>query len=324
MPLATTVRSAIENLSPEARLRVYVLDGGLEERTKERVIRSWPAGRFEISWVRVDASSLGDPRTMRGSIACYFRILMPRVLPSSLHQAIYLDSDLLIRSDLTRLWSHDISGNLCLAVQDVGAPFIDSTQAIKNFRDCAPYISYKQPIPNFRALGLDPKAPYLNSGVLLIDLDGWRREDITSRLIECLTMNAQYVHLWDQYALNVVLVNRWGNLDRRWNQGHYIYKFPCWELSPYDKETFDQQLNDPHIVHFTSAHKPWRASCRHPLRQDFIDCLQRTDWAGWRLPRLEILAESLKTQERRIRRGRRWLQNYAWNLLSGDRKRSAA
>jgi lipopolysaccharide biosynthesis glycosyltransferase len=324
MPLATTIRSAIENLSPDVRLRIFVLDGGIEEPTKERLIRSWPAGRFEINWIHVDGSSLGSLTTMQGSISCYFRILIPRVLPSNIHRAIYLDSDLLIRADLAHLWSHDAAGNLCLAVQDAGAPYIDSSQALKNYQACAPYIHYSQPIPNFRELGLDPRAPYFNSGVLLIDLDAWRGEDLTGQIIECLAKNAQYVHLWDQYALNVVLAGRWGSLDRRWNQGCHVYGFPTWELSPYDRETFDQQRNDPYIVHFTTAHKPWRASCRHPLRHDFIDCLQRTDWAGWRIPRLEILTETLRTQERRFRHGRRWLRDHTWSALSASRKRSAA
>lgn len=324
MPLAATVRSAIENLSPDVRLRIFVLDGGLRESTKVRLIRSWPAGRFEISWIRVDGASLGGPATMQGSISCYFRMLIPRLLPSDIHRAIYLDSDLLICADVSRLWSVDLTDNLCLAVQDCGAPFIDSTLAIANYQDCAPYIYHSQPIPNYRELGLDPKAPYFNSGVLLIDLDGWRREDITSDLIECLARNAQHVHLWDQYALNIVLANRWGNLDRRWNQGCHILRFPNWESSPYDKETFDQQRDDPYIVHFTTSQKPWRASCQHPLREKFINCIQRTDWAGWRVPRLEIAAEVLRIQERRFRHGRRWLQNKAWNVLSGRRKRSAA
>jgi lipopolysaccharide biosynthesis glycosyltransferase len=158
----------------------------------------------------------------------------------------------------------------------------------------------------------------------MIDLDGWRREDITSQLITCLTENAEHVHLWDQYALNVVLARRWGELDRRWNQGLHVYQFPSWELSPYSREVLDQQRNDPFIVHYTTSRKPWKASCQHPQRERFLDCIQRTDWAGWRIPRLEILAEALKAQERRFRHGRRWLRDRTLGTLSGNRKRPAA
>jgi Glycosyl transferase family 8 len=149
--------------------------------------------------------------------------------------------------------------------------------------------------------------------MLLIDLDGWRREHIPTQLIECLAQNTHYVNLWDQYALTVALAGRWGSLDRRWNQGSHIYRFPTWELSPYDCETFEQQRDDPYIVHFTTTHKLWRAACRHPLRERFLDCLQRTDWAGWRVPRLEIVSEALKNHKRRFYRGGRWLRDQAWN-----------
>jgi lipopolysaccharide biosynthesis glycosyltransferase len=326
MPLATTVRSALENLSPEAKLRIFVLDGGITDHTKERVVRSWPAGRFEIAWLSVDASALRCPMSMQGSLACYFRILIPRVLPGSITRVIYLDSDLFIAADLALLWSQELAGNLCLAVQDCGAPFIDSSQALSNFNVCAPYIYYPRPIPNFQQLGLDPASAYFNSGVLVVDVDGWRREDVTSQLVECLTKNAEHVHLWDQYALNVVLAGRWGGLDRRWNQGLHVYQFPSWEVSPYDRETFEQQREDPYIVHYTTSHKPWKASCQHPLKQRFLDCIQRTDWAGWRLSRTEIALHILKTQERRFRHGRRWLRDQARQIVSrslADRLRKA-
>jgi lipopolysaccharide biosynthesis glycosyltransferase len=229
-------------------------------------------------------------------------------LPDDIKRAIYLDSDLLITADLTQLWSQSFSNNLCLAVQDCGAPYVDSSQAIANYHECAPYIYYPRPIPNFQELRLEPKSPYFNSGVLVIDLEGWRREDLTGQLIECLTNNAKHVHLWDQYALNVVLAGRWGSLDRRWNQGFHIYQFPCWELSPYSREEFERQRDDPFIVHYTTSHKPWKASCRHPLRGKFIDCIQRTDWAGWQLSKFDIAREAFKAHERRFRQRRRRLR----------------
>jgi lipopolysaccharide biosynthesis glycosyltransferase len=312
MPLAVTVRSALDNLAPGRELRIYVLDGGVSLATKGRLERSWPKGRYQITWIKIDASALGlVPVSGHVNVVSYFRILIPRVLPSDVHRAIYLDSDLLICGDLTRLWSLQLAEHLCLAVQDCSAPYIDAAQAISNYRQCAAYVGCSQPIPNFRALGLDPAARYFNAGVLMIDLDAWREADVSTQLIECLAKNKRHVLWWDQYAMNVVLMGRWGSLDPRWNQGSHIYRYPSWEQSPYDRESFEQQQNDPYIVHFTTRHKPWRASCRHPLRPRFIECLERTDWANWRLSRLDLFLEAIKAQERRFRHGRRWLLGQA-------------
>lgn len=316
MPLATTVRSALDNLAADRTLRIYVLDGGIREPTKERLLRSWPEGRYEVDWIRVDARALaGSPVSGHVNLVSYYRILIPRLLPTHVRRVIYLDSDLVICADLARLWAHDVSGHLCLAVQDCAAPYIDSSQALENYRQCGSYISCSQPIPNYRELGLDPQAAYFNAGVLLIDLAAWREADLSSQLLKCLAQNRRHVRWWDQYAMNVVLAGRWGRLDPRWNQGSHIFAYPTWQQSPYDPSSYERQRNDPFIVHFTTRHKPWLASCRHPLRQKFFECVERTDWAGWRLSRLGLVLEAIKSQERRLRRGRNWLRDQARQWL---------
>jgi lipopolysaccharide biosynthesis glycosyltransferase len=317
MPLAATVRSALDNLAADARLRIFVLDGGLRERTKQRLLRSWPAGRYEVEWLRVDARALaGVPVSGHVNVVSYFRILIPRLLPRDVRRVIYLDSDLVISADLARLWAHDMSGHLCLAVQDCSSPYIDSAQALANYSRCGAYLASIEPIRNHRQLGLDPRAPYFNAGVLVIDLDAWRAADLSTQLLECLAANRKHVRWWDQYAMNVVLAGRWGRLDLRWNQGSHIYRYPTWQQSPFDQVSYDEQRDDPYIVHFTTRHKPWRASCRHPLARRFFDYLERTDWAEWRMPRLELVLEAIKAQERRFRHGRRRLRDWARQWLS--------
>jgi lipopolysaccharide biosynthesis glycosyltransferase len=324
MPLAVTVRSTLERLATGATVRLYILDGGLKDATRQRLLDSWPAGRFRVEWLRVDARALsGSPVSGHVNLVSYYRILIPRLLPDDVQRVIYLDSDLLVCADLTRLWNHDLTGRLCLAVQDCSAPYMDSRQAVPNFGECGPYIGCLEPVPNFRALGLSPLAAYFNAGVLLLDLAGWRQADVSGQMLACLKEHKQHVRWWDQYAMNVVLAGRWGALDPRWNQGSHIYRYPTWRQSPFDRQSYDAQHDDPYIVHFTTRHKPWRASCRHPLRQAFFDCMERTAWAGWQLPKWELLLEAIKAQERRFRHGRRRLRDQAWQWLQGSRRRAA-
>jgi lipopolysaccharide biosynthesis glycosyltransferase len=310
MGLAATVRSAIDNLSPDSRLRLYILDGGIQPDNKRRLVQSWPAGRFDIEWLRVDASALADvPVSGHVNQISYYRILMPRLLPSDVERLIYLDADLIIRADLARLWRHDLSGHLCLAAQDCAAPYMDSSQVLASYQQCRAYLGSPWPVPNFRELGLRPDAAYFNAGVLLVDLAAWRDADLARQMLACLEQNQPHVRWWDQYALNVVLAGRWGSLDLRWNQGAQIFQYPTWEQSPFDRRTFEELRDDPYIVHFTTRHKPWLASCRHPLRKEFFQYVDRTAWAGWRPPRLKVLFERVRAQERTLRRGRKWLQN---------------
>ncbi len=70
------------------RLRIFVLDGGIRPATRERIVRSWPAGRFEIDWVAVDDRALaGLPISGHIQVQAYFRILTSRLLPSDVDKA---------------------------------------------------------------------------------------------------------------------------------------------------------------------------------------------------------------------------------------------
>jgi lipopolysaccharide biosynthesis glycosyltransferase len=230
---------------------------------------------------------------------------------------IYLDSDMIVLADLARLWDCELSGHWCLAVQDCAAPYLDAGQALGNIADCGHHLGARQPVANFRELGLRADAAYFNSGVMLLDLSAWRNADLPRQLIACLEQYRRHARWWDQYALNVVLAERWGQLDMRWNQGSQIFKYPSWRKSPFDRATFERLRDDPYIVHFTTQFKPWKAVCRHPLRGVFFEYLDRTAWAGWRpsrLQRLKVIFQLLKDSERRLRQGRKWLQSQtrAW------------
>ena len=300
MPLAVTVRSALDNLSADVKLRIYVLDGGLAGATKDRLLRSWPQGRFQIEWLTVGAAALaGLPVSGHANLVAYYRILIPRVLPTEVRRAIYLDSDLLVRADLSQLWNHDLAGQSVLAAQDCAAPYLDASIALKNYARCGRHLGSSEPVLNYRQLGLSPRSQYFNSGVLLLDLAAWRAADLPRRMLECLKQHEQYVRWWDQYALNVELAGQWGPLDLRWNQGSHVYRYPTWEQSPFDRQTFDQLRDDPYVVHFTTRHKPWKPSCVHPLRRLFFECVDRTDWAGWRPSRLVRLQAILEVAKRK-------------------------
>ncbi len=319
MPLAATIRSALDNLAQPRKLRIYVLDGGLSDATKDRLIRSWPKDRYQIAWVGVDASILGRvPISGHASRANYYRILMPWLLPADVNRAIYLDADLIVRRDLTQLWECDLGDQLCLAAQDCAAPYLDASVALPNYERCRQHLGAANPVANYRELGLNPHAEYFNSGVLLVDLAAWRETDLPSQLLSCLEQNRAHVRWWDQYALNVVLADRWGRLDTRWNQGSHIYVYPTSSRSPFDQESFKQLRNDPHIVHFTTRYKPWLASCLHPRRKEFFAYVDRTDWAGWRpwrTNRAKTLFELAMAHHRRMRRTRKYWRSRVMEWL---------
>jgi lipopolysaccharide biosynthesis glycosyltransferase len=283
MPLAATVRSAAAELRGDRRLRLFILDGGLTADSKARLAASWQDPRLSVEWLQPEVNRIRDlPVSDHISSAAYLRLLMAELLPRDVRRVIYLDADMLVRRDLADLWDEPQGDHPVLAVQDMAAPYLDAAAAAANFDRCHRRLAAARPVANYEQLGLPADGKYFNSGLLVIDLERWRREDLGQRVLDCLREHRRHVLWWDQYALNVVLAGRWRPLDLRWNQGAHIYTYPTWRESWLDRETFAQVRLDPWIVHYCSPDKPWHYFCRHPFTRDFRRALRDTAWSDWR------------------------------------------
>jgi lipopolysaccharide biosynthesis glycosyltransferase len=130
------------------------------------------------------------------SMAHYFRLLAPRVLPTHIRKILYLDSDVIVRGPLRELWNTDLSDHALAAVQDA---FWDPNADL-------PYIDMPE------------GAKYFNSGVILINLEYWRQYNVGERAIKFIRDNPTRVNYYDQDALNAILVGCWIALPATWNQ----------------------------------------------------------------------------------------------------------
>lgn len=322
MPLAVTVRSAIDHLSPNRRADVYILDGGISDSSKDRMEESWRDDRISVHWVPADGSELeGLPISHHVTSSTYLRLAIAQRLPSSVDRAIYLDADMLVCRDLSLLWDEPQGDASVLAVQDYAAPWIDARRSLAAFDQASSYLAASCPIANFEELGIDADATYFNGGLLVIDVNRWRRERIIHQFLDCLNVHRQHVLWWDQYALNVVLAGKWRALDLRWNQGAHLFTYPSAALSPFSSDTFDLLHQDPWIVHFCSPQKPWNYFCHHPSTADFFQTLRKTAWSDYSPTRPEQYLRQLwghhyKPARERVKTGVRQLKS----MIGCDRR----
>ncbi len=283
MPLTVMLHSAAKNLSAGNYLNVYFLDGGLSESSWIAIKESLVDYPIQITVIEPDYSKVESLQTSHHvTPAAYLRLLTAELMPSHISKAIYLDSDLLVCEDLAELWELPTDDNYCLACPDIACPYIDARLACKNFRRANPFMASHRPIPNYRELGLNGHGEYFNSGVMLLNLDRWRADDVATRMLDCLEENAEHVWCWDQYALNVVFHKQWRRLDTRWNQGAHAIEYPSAGCSPIDRDEFDNMMHDPAIVHFTTEFKPWHYHWMHLRGELFFEALDETSYRGWR------------------------------------------
>jgi lipopolysaccharide biosynthesis glycosyltransferase len=198
----------------------------------------------------------------------YDRLVMGNELPSRLAKVIWLDADLLVLRDITELWRTDMADHAVLAVQDMAIP----------------YVSCALGLGEWRALGFPANSPFLNSGVLVINLEAWRREEIGPKAIHYLRSRKRKVATYDQEALNVVLRGRWGVLDPRWNVIASIANRSFCKTPHLSEETYRRTVDDPWILHFAGDWKPWTLPRGRPPYDLFFQYLDQTSWSGWRPP----------------------------------------
>ena len=127
----------------------------------------------------------------------YFRYVIADELKEH-PRAIHMDVDIICRSSLRELWTTDLKGCLLGMVLDDK----EDSERLRKYR---------------RKLGMNPEAPYFCAGLLLMDLDGFRREGIPAKLFENTRKFADILCWYDQDMINLVCQGRILRLDKEWN-----------------------------------------------------------------------------------------------------------
>ena len=282
MPLTAMLYSAGQNLREGSQIRVMILDGGVSDENKQKLKESIVDLPVEISWISFNAEILNQFEISHHvSHTAYYRLLLSEVLPASISRILYLDCDLLIRGDLVELWEMDLENHTMIAIPDIACPNVDASSGMENYKRANPYLAAVKPIQNYSDLGISADSQYFNSGVMLIDLDRWRDLQMSQKLLKCMSENQDFIWCWDQYALNVVLNGEWKPAPVKWNMGTHALEYPSPQHSPVCPTEFQQMLDDPQVVHFTTEWKPWHYGIKHPYREDFFATLNATVWQGW-------------------------------------------
>ena len=151
------------------------------------------------------------------SYAAFFRYFIPQFVTEE--KALYLDADIIVRDSIEELFLEDFDGFSIAAVED---EFEKNT---------------------------------FNAGVMLIDVDAWRREGVTEKLLQ-LTNEFHESSYGDQGILNRLFQNNWKKLPQKYNFMVGMdtvarnYGIDSWYTESIKVE------NEAKIIHYT-GNKPW-------------------------------------------------------------------
>jgi lipopolysaccharide biosynthesis glycosyltransferase len=206
---------------------------------------------FEVVTIPVEAARFEKiPVHGEYTRATYMRLMLPEVL-SKVSRLVYLDSDTILNRSLADLFDTDLQGRPVAACVDLGVRrSIDARLVVPGFA--------ASPREHLALLGLPPER-YFNAGVMVIDLDYWRKHKVAPRLENMLLDPPQKLLWQDQDAMNLLFQDDYVALDPRWNFLAVLLAGISPEQPPEAKlaHIYSQWADDPWIIHYAGPCKPW-------------------------------------------------------------------
>lgn len=253
---ATAIQSLLVNTPANTRIVLHVIDSGISDRTKTR-LHSLVNIQADLQFHSLPRGFLNEFPVTEHPSSAYARLAVGELLPN-LNKILYLDSDLVITKSILDLWNTDISQYIAAASADCMSFFKGEAT------------SY------FEALQLNHDATYFNSGVMLLNLDKYREQNVLDSLTEWIHENPDKMQHSDQSALNAVINNRTQVIDLRWN-----VQTPFVDPVIYNwcktREIVDAVRN-PAIIHYTTPRKPWRPEFRTAFAEEYWKYRSMIDW----------------------------------------------
>ena len=265
--LGASLCSLLENNRRIPRLDVYVLSVGMKEEFQKRLQNLGKRYGREVHVIE-----LGDLRgrfpyavdTRGFDISAMARLFAPEVLPETVKRALYLDCDTIVRGSIRSLYRTDLKGSLAGMVME---PTV--------------YEAMRE------SIGFGRDEAYFNSGVILMDLERWRREGTLQTLLAYYRDRGGSLFACDQDTINGALRGRILSLETKYNFfTNYRYfrygtlKKLCAAYEQVGPGAFREAKKNPVIIHYLGDERPWIAGNHNHYRRLYFWYLAKTPWKG--------------------------------------------
>ena len=171
------------------------------------------------------------------SVASWYRLLLSDLLPEQIDKCIFLDDDICVRTDLSNLYNTDLEDNYVAGVLACGYYIIESKHHCK-------------------LLNIPSTKQYINTGVILYNLNKLRKDNITQKFIE---LSDKEWPSFDQDVMNIVCYGKIKVLPPKYNlMTNHLFIDDIRLNDLYTKEEIEEAKNNPCLIHFLDEQKPWQ------------------------------------------------------------------
>lgn len=226
--LGATITSMLRNCSQPDLLVIWILCADLLDQDKVNIQALLEKEHFNGQFHLIDISpqiEFGDLHPLHGDWTNYGRLLLPKHIADD--KVLYLDSDIVIEEDVLKFNTFELN--------DYGLAAVPTT----------PLGTVMEHYIYVTLMALNPLLASFNSGVLLINLDYWRKNKIKE---QCKTLGLRLkpaAKFRDQVLLNIIFAGSYKELPV-----HFNYEWAPHLSIPVNKT--NGQIN-----HFIGSPKPW-------------------------------------------------------------------
>lgn len=260
----------------------FLISDYISDENKTKLEKVCTNGGAQATFLKVDIDTVKKfpigGRTVNHylSLATYYRLLIPSLLPENVSKVLYLDCDIIVNDSLSELWNFKTNEDTyVLAVEDKNVIISKAKERLQMGGHA-----------------------YFNAGVMLLMIDRLRKFHFTEKAISFISEHRDLIRMHDQDVLNALLYKHVQFLPLKYNvMDHYLYQ--SLDL-PERYLSHKKDIYNPVIIHYTGAVKPWNIECKHPYKSLYQYYLDYTPWKGTPLfhkylTRLERLNYLLKT-----------------------------
>lgn len=294
--LTVMFTSLLRNCAEPGSVALFCIDGGIDDATKQRMQREvQKAGGHPVDFVQFDKSRYEHLPTIKHiTSSAYYRISIPEIFDEAVKKIVYLDCDIIVRGDIRDLAATDITDYHVAAVENLSGH-------------------------TYRQLGI-PQNEYFNSGVLLLNLELWRRDNISDQVLQFKQDNPHRISTNDQCALNGILHTRWKRLPLKWNHQTGLYRSSP-QIDGFDPEEVREANLDPQVIHYIGWDKPWRKIRFHPLAGEYDRYADQLEQSPRPKPELIDYIKAYASVSRlkklwRCEKNKQWYRENGYSLYS--------
>lgn len=260
--MIATMNSIYSNTRHDVMFHLVVDDESFDhiiiwlKKTKLHML-NYEVKRFPLEWVQ-DKIHLRSGRPELGRPLNYARYYLPRLFPDLKGRILFIDDDCIVQGDISDLYNMKInSGDLAAFSNDCSATSKRLSRLKNNY---AEYIDFKN--KHIQQMHMHPATCSFNTGLMLTDLDLWKKNNITEQLEYWLQLNKKEEVYGNekggggsQPPMMIVFYKNYTAIDPSWH-----VRYLGWTSGTSYSKAF---VSHAKMLHWNGHFKPWGRLSQH-------------------------------------------------------------